>query len=102
MKTADFDYKLPPELIAQTPIEPRDRSRLMVVDRRTMEVVGTPTAAEETAVRDCLDFLPAFIEDETAFLFTQWTSSMEPSPYPLTSWRFDLMPAGVGEESPPR
>jgi S-adenosylmethionine:tRNA ribosyltransferase-isomerase len=33
MKTADFDYDLPQELIAQTPIEPRDSSRLLVVDR---------------------------------------------------------------------
>ena len=38
MKTADFDYALPPELIAQTPIEPRDASRLMVVDRRTGDI----------------------------------------------------------------
>lgn len=30
---ADYDYELPPELIAQTPIEPRDAARLMVVDR---------------------------------------------------------------------
>jgi S-adenosylmethionine:tRNA ribosyltransferase-isomerase len=35
MKTSDFDYTLPPELIAQTPVEPRDRSRLLVLDRRT-------------------------------------------------------------------
>jgi len=34
LKTAEFDYQLPPELIAQTPIEPRDSSRLMVLDRR--------------------------------------------------------------------
>ena len=33
MKTGDFYYELPPELIAQTPAEPRDSSRLMVVDR---------------------------------------------------------------------
>ncbi|MBI4287344.1 MAG: tRNA preQ1(34) S-adenosylmethionine ribosyltransferase-isomerase QueA [Chloroflexi bacterium] len=33
MRTSDFDYDLPPQLIAQTPIEPRDHSRLMVLDR---------------------------------------------------------------------
>jgi len=33
MKTSDFDYSLPPGLIAQTPVEPRDQSRLMVLDR---------------------------------------------------------------------
>ena len=34
MKTSDFDYDLPPEFIAQTPLEPRDASRLLVLDRR--------------------------------------------------------------------
>jgi S-adenosylmethionine:tRNA ribosyltransferase-isomerase len=38
VKTVEFDYELPPELIAQTPIEPRDGSRLMVIDRRTGEI----------------------------------------------------------------
>ena len=33
MRASDFDYHLPPELIAQTPIEPRDHSRLMVLNR---------------------------------------------------------------------
>lgn len=33
MKTSDFDYELPQERIAQTPMEPRDHSRLMVVSR---------------------------------------------------------------------
>ena len=33
MKTADFDYELPEELIAQTPAEPRDSARLMVLER---------------------------------------------------------------------
>lgn len=35
MKTSDFYYDLPEELIAQTPIEKRDTSRLMVLDRET-------------------------------------------------------------------
>ena len=39
MKTADFDYTLPPELIAQTPIEPRDQSRLMVLNRQDGSIV---------------------------------------------------------------
>lgn len=35
MKTSDFYYDLPERLIAQTPIEPRDSSRMLVMDRKT-------------------------------------------------------------------
>ncbi len=35
MQTADFDYYLPPELIAQVPADRRDGSRMMLVDRKT-------------------------------------------------------------------
>lgn len=35
MLTADFEYNLPEDLIAQAPIEPRDHSRLMTIDRKT-------------------------------------------------------------------
>ena len=35
MKTSDFDYELPEELIAQTPVEPRDHSRLLIYRRKT-------------------------------------------------------------------
>ena len=38
MQTSDFEYDLPPELIAQTPIEPRDSSRLFVLHRATGRV----------------------------------------------------------------
>lgn len=50
MKTADFDYDLPPELIAQTPVEPRDASRLLVLHRQT----GT---IEHRHFRDIVDYL---------------------------------------------
>ena len=38
MKTHDFYYELPPELIAQTPLERRDSSRLMTLNRETGEI----------------------------------------------------------------
>lgn len=38
MKTSDFYYDLPKELIAQTPVEPRDSSRLMTIDRLTGKI----------------------------------------------------------------
>jgi len=50
MKTSDFDYILPSELIAQTPIEPRDASRLMVVHRSTGKIV-------HRTFHDILEFL---------------------------------------------
>ena len=38
MKTSDFDYYLPEELIAQSPVEPRDSSRLLVYNRTSKKV----------------------------------------------------------------
>ena len=38
MKTSDFDYYLPESLIAQTPVNPRDSSRLLVYDRKNDKV----------------------------------------------------------------
>jgi S-adenosylmethionine:tRNA ribosyltransferase-isomerase len=38
LKTSDFNYDLPPEFIAQTPVEPRDAARLLVLDRDSGEV----------------------------------------------------------------
>ena len=38
MKTEDFDFYLPDELIAQTPLEKRDSSRLLILDKETGEI----------------------------------------------------------------
>ncbi len=50
MKTSDFDYHLPPDMIAQHPVEPRDSSRLLVVRRDT-------GALEHRIFRDITDYL---------------------------------------------
>lgn len=39
MNTTDFDFDLPEELIAQTPLEQRDQSRLLIIDKETKEMV---------------------------------------------------------------
>lgn len=52
MKTSDFDYHLPESSIAQTPLEPRDSSRLLVLHRDTGEL-------EHRIFRDVTDYLNA-------------------------------------------
>ena len=52
MKTSDFFYELPEQLIAQHPAEPRDSSRLLVIDRKT-------GAWEDKVFTDVLDYLRA-------------------------------------------
>ena len=50
MKKSDFFYDLPEELIAQTPIEPRDASRLMLIDRSNKNCA-------EDVFRNIIDYL---------------------------------------------
>ena len=38
MKTSDFYYDLPQELIAQTPVEPRDSARMLVYHKDTAQI----------------------------------------------------------------
>jgi len=52
MKTSDFDYHLPESSIAQTPVEPRDSSRLLVLHRDTGEL-------EHRIFRDITDYFKA-------------------------------------------
>ena len=50
MKVEDFDYNLPEELIAQTPLKVRDSSRLLVLNKKTGEV-------EHKVFHDIIDYL---------------------------------------------
>lgn len=50
MKVKDFDYNLPEELIAQTPLEKRDMSKLMVLNRENKII-------EHKVFSDVLDYL---------------------------------------------
>ena len=43
LTTEDFDFDLPEELIAQTPLKDRDHSRLLVLDRKTGEMAVSYT-----------------------------------------------------------
>ncbi len=56
MKTKDFYYELPKELIAQTPLEPRDSSRLLVLDRKSGEIAHRHfyNIIDELNAGDCL------------------------------------------------
>ena len=50
MKTSDFDYELPEELIAQTPLKDRSSSRLLVLDKNTGDI-------EHRHFKDIIDYL---------------------------------------------
>lgn len=50
MKTSDFDYYLPEELIAQTPLKDRDEARLLVLHKKTGEL-------EHKVFKDIIDYL---------------------------------------------
>ena len=50
MKVSEFNYELPEELIAQTPIEKRDESRLMVLERKKQTI-------EHKVFKDIIDYL---------------------------------------------
>jgi S-adenosylmethionine:tRNA ribosyltransferase-isomerase len=67
LRTADLDFHLPEDLIAQVPAEPRDASRLMVLSR------SDPAYCEHRRFRD----LPAFLRPNDLLVFN--TSSVLPA-----------------------
>ena len=50
MKVSEFNYELPEELIAQTPLEKRDESRLMVLNKKNQSI-------EHKVFKDIIDYL---------------------------------------------
>jgi len=66
MKTSDFNYHLPKELIAQTPVEPRDSSRMMVLHRDSNKIdhaifrdIGTCLSPGDCLILNDTKVLPA-------------------------------------------
>lgn len=75
MKTSDFYYDLPPELIAQTPLERRDGSRLMCLDKET-------GAIEHHHFYELPNFLKAgdcLVLNDSRVLPARWLGHREPS-----------------------
>ena len=64
MQVEDFDYELPEELIAQTPLEKRDSSKLLVLDKETGEV----THKHFTDIIDYLDEGDTLVLNDTKVL----------------------------------
>src|SRR5437867_10246070 len=77
MRTSDFDYELPPELIAREPARPRDFSRMMMLNRRTGAWI-------DSRFRD----LPEFLEPSDVLVLTE-----TPAIPPRTSESLETLPA---------
>ena len=70
MKTSDFNFDLPMELLAEHPSEHRDEARLMVLDRKTQTI-------EHKLFKDVVDYF----DEEDLFIFNNTKS------FPCTSLR---------------
>ena len=66
MQTNDFDYELPQELIAQHPLEKRDHSRLLVLDKKT----GAVTHKHFNEIGDYLVPGDVLVINNTCLLYT--------------------------------
>ena len=72
MTTSDFDYYLPEHLIAQTPLEKRDSSRLLVLDKKT----GKITHRNFTDIIDYLEKGDTLVLNKTFSINNTLSSSM--------------------------
>ena len=82
MKVSDFNYNLPEELIAQVPLEKRDESRLMVLDREKQTI-------EHKVFKDIIDYLEpgdCLVRNNTKVIFGEGLLEAE---------ILDIMPGGT-------
>ena len=80
MRTDDFDYPLPDELIAQAPAEPRDSCRLLVLNREDGSL-------EHRIFRDVIDYLnpgDLLVVNDTR-VPALWATSAAPAAWPRRS-----------------
>ena len=82
MLKSDFYYDLPEELIAQTPLEPRDSSRLMKIDRNSGEIVhdrfyNICDYLKKGGGKVTIEYMPAY--DEARFKYSCPTPLFEQS-----------------------
>ena len=68
MKTSDFYYDLPEELIAQDPLEERSSSKLMVLDRLSGQI-------EHKIFKDILDELDLYLNNKAVCEITKYSKS---------------------------
>ena len=98
MKTSDFNYDLPEELIAQTPVEPRDHSRLLVYHRKDGRI-------EHKRFYDIIDFLDpadALVINETKVIPARLLGVKEDTGVPVEVLLLRRPRHGLGGAGPPR
>ncbi|MFC1932478.1 tRNA preQ1(34) S-adenosylmethionine ribosyltransferase-isomerase QueA [Chloroflexota bacterium] len=120
MKTDDFDYSLPPELIAQIPIEPRDQARFMVLNRsdsslkhRRFFEIADYLRAEDVLVFNNSRVIPARLSGKKAdsggrleiLLLRQlspnvWETLVRPGKRVKTGTRIEITNDSVTDEKP--
>ena len=79
MFASNFDFDLPSDLIAQYPAEPRDRSRLMVIDRRR----GTWEHRIFAELPELLDPLDVLVRNDTRVVPARLVGRREATGRPL-------------------
>ena len=85
MNTNDFDFDLPEELIAQTPLEKRDASKLLILDRKTGQfqdrhfdaILDELEPGDALVMNNTRVYLPVFMESNQKQVVTSNSFSLK-------------------------